>query len=335
MTKSVSVSKAKKVVKSKAVSGKAKAKPAPASRAKGFVTKKVVTVGTKNKAAASAKSKVATGVKAAAGRKRALSKATSGSIPVDAQEDRVRLVMRFARRHEVLDGDFIKAALKLHRSSMTKLERLDEYRKLVKNNLQNRIKDLADADTNRERFKKQADKKLALLDTVEKSFNDAEKHRFFLKPEHEALLGKIRLPKPLSGYMMFASAKRAEIKDNWEKANPSGTADFGTIGRQIGERWKQLTEQEHESWNDQAKIRNATEGIEKAKSQSKTVKSTKAKTGPKTKVVVVVPESKIEALSKPMEPTSVDETMAPMDITEKEAPIVIDSIAAAVPVVVV
>jgi hypothetical protein len=90
------------------------------------------------------------------------------------------------------------------------------------------------------RCKAQYDRKLARLQRIDESFKKGS--RVCLKPADEAFLTKIKLGKPLSGYMLFAKQSR----DNIQKENPQ--SGFGEIGRMIGIAWKALGDEGHAMW---------------------------------------------------------------------------------------
>lgn len=96
----------------------------------------------------------------------------------------------------------------------------------------------------KERIQHQFDRKLIRLGQIEENFNKC--FRVSLRGVDEVFLSKIRLPKPLSGYMLFAREKRGEIQSK------NTEAGFGEIGRLIGQEWQALSDESRMMWRTNA-----------------------------------------------------------------------------------
>lgn len=98
----------------------------------------------------------------------------------------------------------------------------------------------------------------ALSDEEKKKYNEAaaehrksnppkpRKPRKSKKAKEEAKAAKAakpkRAPRPLSGYMKFANAKRGEVKST----DPA--MKFGEIGKRLGAMWRELSDEEKGTW---------------------------------------------------------------------------------------
>jgi hypothetical protein len=152
-------------------------------------------------------------------------------------------IIRRAKKHSIITPSFITSALRSAKLAGDKITRIGDYNITLEKQLEHAL-DKAKDDEKKERVKAQFARKLARLGRIKDSFSKG--NRVCLKAQDEVFLSKIKLPKPLSGYMLFAKESREEIQKN----NPE--AGFGEIGRLIGGAWKSLLDDARTEWKTKA-----------------------------------------------------------------------------------
>jgi len=152
-------------------------------------------------------------------------------------------IIRRAKKHDVITPSFITSALRSAKLASDKIDRIAEYKKTLEKQREHALEKGKD-DEKKERIMAQFDRKLARLDRIKESFSKGS--RVCLKAQDEVFLSKIKLPKPLSGYMLFAK----ESRDGIQAKNPD--AGFGEIGRFIGTAWKTLEADKRTEWKTKA-----------------------------------------------------------------------------------
>jgi hypothetical protein len=154
--------------------------------------------------------------------------------PLTAEREReIRLVVMKMKKTPTLTFKFVSAKWRDHLRTKARVEQIPKYQTALTENM---TKTTAEMEEQKQaKFLGHYKRKMERLSAIVKAW---EENPYHLKPDQELLLSKMRLRKPMSSYMRYAKTVREEI----QKANP--TADFGTIGKLIGDRWRSLTDEE-------------------------------------------------------------------------------------------
>ena len=152
-------------------------------------------------------------------------------------------IIRRAKKNPLITPSFVTAALRNSKLASEKVDRVPEYRQTLEKQHQLVLEKCTD-DSKKVRLQAQYNKKIARLQRIVDSFEKSG--RVCIKGMDEAFLSRIKLSKPLSGYMLYAKETREAI----QKDNPG--ANFGDIGRKIGEAWKALGKEGHDEWKEKA-----------------------------------------------------------------------------------
>jgi hypothetical protein len=161
-------------------------------------------------------------------------------------------VARRVAQNNVITPAFITSALRLAKQSERRIRMLPEFRERLHKQYEVLMNKCGDDNEKKAKLQTQLTKKLERIARIEKSFMDGAQLAF--KAGDTVFLGRIRLVKPLSGYMLYAK----ENRDVVQQADTS--ASFGQIGRLIGTEWKKLTEAEKDSWKHKALDAHVAEG---------------------------------------------------------------------------
>lgn len=165
-----------------------------------------------------------------------------------ARKREINHIVRRAKKNPLITPAFVTAALRSSRLACERVDKIPEYRQTLEKQNQATLDKLTEPEK-KQRCQAQYDRKVARLQRIEEAFNKSG--RVCLKGLDEAFLSKIKVSKPLSGYMLFAKETRESI----QKANPQ--SNFGEIGRLIGEAWKALGTEGHDTWKNKASQLNA------------------------------------------------------------------------------
>lgn len=160
-----------------------------------------------------------------------------------ARKREINHIVRRAKKNPLITPAFVTAALRSSRLACERVDKIPEYRQTLEKQNQATLDKLTEPEK-KQRCQAQYDRKVARLQRIEEAFNKSG--RVCLKGLDEAFLSKIKVSKPLSGYMLFAKETRESI----QKANPQ--SNFGEIGRLIGEAWKALGTEGHDTWKSKA-----------------------------------------------------------------------------------
>ena len=158
-------------------------------------------------------------------------------------------------RNDILTPAFITASLRGHTLATEKMEQMPAYILAAEHVRDEALTKIAaeskeeDKESKSKRIRDQCDQKLKRFASIQSSFESGS--RAALKEADLVFLSKTKLPKPLSGYMLFAKDKRPVIKAEFPEA------DFGEIGQKIGSIWKELSQEERDSWKAKAKATEA------------------------------------------------------------------------------
>jgi hypothetical protein len=152
-------------------------------------------------------------------------------------------IIRRVKRHAIITPAFLTSALRSSKLASDKIERIEEYKTTLAKQQEHSLQKAKDEDK-KKRIQAQFERRLARLGRIGLSFSKG--NRVCLKATDEVFLSKIKLPKPLSGYMLFAKESREKIQTE------NSSAGFGEIGRLIGTEWKKLTEDERLDWKKRA-----------------------------------------------------------------------------------
>lgn len=156
----------------------------------------------------------------------------------------VNHIARRAAQNEVITPAFITAALRLSKQSERKIAMLPEYRIRIQNQLAMALQKCVDDPDKTSRLNTQYGNKCERISRIENVFNNGAK--LSLKAGDEVFLGRIRLTKPLSGYMLYAKDNRTHVQET------NVEAGFGQIGRLIGAQWRALSDDDRENWKQKA-----------------------------------------------------------------------------------
>jgi hypothetical protein len=173
-------------------------------------------------------------------RKKKRSTATEEISAVRKRE--INHIVRRAKKYPEITPSFISSALRCSKLTAERIQRMPEYKQTLETQHAQALAKCTE-DDKKQRLQVQHDKKIARLQRIEEGFNS---NKVCLKGLDEVFLSKIKLSKPLSGYMLFAKETREAI----QKANPE--SGFGEIGRKIGLAWKELGAEGHQTWKDKA-----------------------------------------------------------------------------------
>lgn len=153
-------------------------------------------------------------------------------------------IIRRSIKCDMITPAFITSALRSAKLVSDKIKKIPEYKETLEKQkayILNKVKDDAEK---KKKIERQFDRKVAKLDRIQASFEKT--NRVCLKAGDEVLLSKIKLPKRLSGYMLYAK----ETRDSIQEGNPG--AGFGEIGRLIGKSWKEQTDAERDIYKERA-----------------------------------------------------------------------------------
>jgi len=137
-------------------------------------------------------------------------------------------IIRRAKKHDIITPSFITSALRSAKLASDKVGRVEEYKATLAKQREHSLQKAKDEEKKKRvetQFKRKFDRLLRIKDSFSKG------NRVCLKAADEVFLSKIKLPKALSGYMLFAKESRGSI----QTTNPE--AGFGEIGRLIGSEW--------------------------------------------------------------------------------------------------
>lgn len=160
-----------------------------------------------------------------------------------ARKREINHIVRRAKKNPLITPAFVTAALRGSKLACERVDKIPAYRETLEKQQQALLEKITEPEK-RQRCEAQYDRKVARLARIVDSFNKSG--RVCLKGLDEAFLSKIKISKPLSGYMLFAKETRESI----QKANPQ--SNFGEIGRMIGEAWKALGTEGHDAWKKKA-----------------------------------------------------------------------------------
>jgi hypothetical protein len=169
------------------------------------------------------------------------------NLPDDMTPQRKREInhiLKRVKKNPIITPAFITSALRSYKLTNAKIAKVDVYKETL-NKQYAALTLKADTDEKTAKLQLQLQKKLDRIDRIRSSVSKGT--WVCLKAPDEIFLSKIKVPKPLSGYMFFAKEQRNDIKEN----NPE--AGFGEIGRLIGAEWRKLDDAAKATWKSRAK----------------------------------------------------------------------------------
>lgn len=163
------------------------------------------------------------------------SKSTSSLAP-ERQKEIFQITLK-AKRNPAVTLELINRMLKIDARNKAYIKNIPKFRELLN---EHRVLESKNVDESKlTRINKLYEDKLEMLDTIEKLWAS---NPGFIQSKHEVFLRSIHPKKPISSYMRFGQEVRSRI----QKENPE--AKFGDMGRLIGQAWKNLSDDEKQTY---------------------------------------------------------------------------------------
>jgi hypothetical protein len=148
---------------------------------------------------------------------------------------------RMITKHEVFSTKFLSHSLRLHQKNKTLIDKIGSLMILQRIAMNKELHAVAEPEK-KEKVREKYGKIFKRMERISTSWKSGPK--LSVPATDEVFLRKIKVPKPLSGYMTFAKDNREAIRVQ----NPE--LNFGEIGKKIGEEWRKLSKDEKKNWTD-------------------------------------------------------------------------------------
>jgi lipopolysaccharide export LptBFGC system permease protein LptF len=155
-----------------------------------------------------------------------------------------------AVNNNMINTSFLNSALQHHKNIKKKLDNIQSYKIGMTINRDSRILKLNNQknltseklQARKEKIQNETLKDMKKLDEIKKKFDS----KCVITFNELMFLKKLFLPKPMSGYMLYAK----EIRSNIKASEPE--MSFGEVGKKIGSMWQQMDDNAKNEWKAKA-----------------------------------------------------------------------------------